>query len=246
MYDSKPVTLTSSDMELQVATESGARIISLTDRHTGRNWLAESEPPRIAWDDAIYGLREAAGWDECYPTVSPCDARATPWRRRLRDHGDLWGRPSEVTARGTDHLQTTFERHGFRFIHRLEVTGSVLDIAYGVETTLGKPTPFLWAMHPLFALLPGEAIVLESASQKTVGSADRRFRVRARTRVRPCDRFTRLICRRLPCHFALFSQFGHTPPLEAAHAAFSSARARFMFIAQATNCRWQLLRASPR
>lgn len=161
MSSSKLVTLTSSDLELAIAPHSGARVVFLVDRHTGRNWLAEGPPSRK--DAMTYGVGEAAGWDECFPTVSPCDASATPWRRQLRDHGDLWARPAEVTAQTAELLETTFEGDGFRFVRRLTLTGPVLDVAYAVETTLDEPTPFLWAMHPLFALRPGEMIAIEDA-----------------------------------------------------------------------------------
>ena len=156
------VTLTSSDLQLRVAIDSGARVIALVDRHTGRNWLAEGAPPPEATRE-VYGLDEAAGWDECFPTMAPCDACATPWQRELRDHGELWGRPSTVTAQSDDVLETTFARDGFRFVRRLSLTGPVLQIDYGVETNLSEPTPFLWAMHPLFALRRGESIAFDGA-----------------------------------------------------------------------------------
>jgi len=161
MLSANLVTLISSDLELRVSTDSGARVVTLIDRQTGRNWLAEGPPPRA--DAVAYGVGEAAGWDECFPTVSPCDAHASPWRRALRDHGDLWGRPATVTAQSADVLETTCAREGFRFIRRITLAGPVVEIDYGVETTLGEPTPLLWAMHPLFALRPDERILIDGA-----------------------------------------------------------------------------------
>jgi galactose mutarotase-like enzyme len=161
MSSAKLVALTSSDLELRVAPEAGARVVALIDRQTGRNWLAEGRLPGA--DQMTYGLAEAAGWDECFPTVSPCDARTTPWLRVFRDHGDLWGRPATVTTQSVNVLETTFEREGFRFVRRLGLAGLVVEIDYGVEARLGEATPFLWAMHPLFTLRPGECIRLEGA-----------------------------------------------------------------------------------
>ena len=66
-------------IRVAAAPERGARIVSLVDCRTGRDWLAQGEPPYVKESDARYGLLEAAGWDECFPTVSPCVVEQSPW-----------------------------------------------------------------------------------------------------------------------------------------------------------------------
>ena len=157
------LTIASDALEVALAPDAGARVVAIVDRATGRNWLAEGDPTRASAEDAAYGLDEAAGWDECFPTVSPCDAPLAPWRRRLRDHGDLWGRPWRVARRTASGVETAYSGDGLHFSRFLEVTRSTVEAVYRAENHLDAPTPFLWAMHPLFVLRAGEAIVVPNA-----------------------------------------------------------------------------------
>ena len=164
MPPSTPILSIASDaLEVALAPEAGARVTAIIDRATGRNWLAEGEPTLLGAEEASYGLNEAAGWDECFPTVSPCDAPMAPWRRRLRDHGDLWGRPWRVSQRTATRIETVHSGDGLRFSRSLAVTGASVEVVYHAENSLETTTPFLWAMHPLFALRAGETIVVPNA-----------------------------------------------------------------------------------
>jgi hypothetical protein len=147
-----------------VAPERGARITSLIDRRTGRDWLAQGEAPLLEEADACYGLAEAAGWDECFPTVSPCTMSESPWAGCLRDHGELWGRCWRVDNADKRRLVTTYGSKSFRFTRDLSLRGATLEVIYRVENMTTEPAPFLWAMHPLFALRQGERIDLPSTS----------------------------------------------------------------------------------
>src|SRR5664279_4148592 len=80
-------------LRVGIAPAYGARVVSLLDKTSGREWITQGVRSGNTGEDAVYLGAEAVGWDECFPTVGPWDASATPWRRRLRDHGDLWGRP---------------------------------------------------------------------------------------------------------------------------------------------------------
>jgi len=157
------LTIVSDALEVALAPDAGARVVAIVDRATGRNWLAEGAPTRLGAEDATYGLDEAAGWDECFPTVSPCDAAMTPWRRRLRDHGDLWGRPWRIAERTATRIETVHSGDGLHFSRSLAVTDGSLEAVYRVESGLDEATPFLWAMHPLFVLRAGETIVVPNA-----------------------------------------------------------------------------------
>jgi galactose mutarotase-like enzyme len=142
------------------APDRGARIASLIDRRTGRDWLAQGEPPLIEDPDATYGLGEAAGWDECFPTVSPCVINFGPWAGDLRDHGELWGRRWSVGEASERRLLTTYRAKTFRFTRALALEDATLGVTYRVENLTTQTMPLLWAMHPLFALRPGERIDL--------------------------------------------------------------------------------------
>ncbi len=66
------------------------RVTSLLDRASGREWMTAGGQSPQTGDDAVYLGDEAVAWDECFPTVGRCNVSATPWRRTLRDHGELW------------------------------------------------------------------------------------------------------------------------------------------------------------
>jgi galactose mutarotase-like enzyme len=144
-------------MRVVVAPERGARVTSLVDRRTGREWLTQGEPPLIPSAEACYGLAEAAGWDECFPTVAACTIADT----YFRDHGDLWGRPWHVDAVGSTRLATVFRTDTYVFRRELRLEQTTLRALYRVENLTGAPKTVLWAMHPLFALQKGETIDLD-------------------------------------------------------------------------------------
>jgi galactose mutarotase-like enzyme len=99
-------------------------------------------------------------WDECFPTVSVWDASATPWGRKLRDHGDIWGRPWQVDAASATALTTTYVDPQFRFSRTLRLEGDTLVADYEAENLADQPLPYLWALHALLAAKPGDRMEL--------------------------------------------------------------------------------------
>ncbi len=158
-------------LSLSVTPDYGARVVALTDRHTGRQWLVTGSQSTQTGQDAIYGAAEAVGWDECFPTVLACDHPA--WAGRLRDHGDLWGREWIVDRAQADCIETRFETPLFRFTRRLTAHDATVTAAYSV-TNLGPTTlPYLWSQHCLLATTPGDHIVLQGQGRMLAG--DRHF-----------------------------------------------------------------------
>jgi hypothetical protein len=144
----------------------GGRIVSLADRRRDREWLVPGEPPAgpSGWADetAVFGGREAYGWDECLPTVAPCADPLHPDGSALRDHGDLWGRPAVVSSRASALVTTWLSgRWPYRFERQIELHGAVADVSYQLTNEGDRPLPFLWSMHPLLALEPGAIVRIE-------------------------------------------------------------------------------------
>ena len=150
-------TLENEALRVSVVPDYGAKVIELTDKRTGRNWLVEGNPTDASGEDAVFGGLQAYGWDECFPTVAPCPGG--PWGQDLRDHGALWGRPWHA-ALGEDDITTTFDGARFVFTRRLALTGSRLTAHYSLENRTERKLPYLWSAHPLLSLAPGEAIHL--------------------------------------------------------------------------------------
>jgi galactose mutarotase-like enzyme len=118
-------------------------------------------------EDAVYRAEEAVGWDECFPTVAPWDASGTSWGRRLRDHGDIWGRPWRVADHSTTSLTTSYEDQDFRFTRRLALEGNTLLADYSVDNLSSRELPYLWALHGLLAVTPEDRILIDDLDSVT-------------------------------------------------------------------------------
>ncbi len=159
------VTLTTDALEVAILPDYGARVVALVDRRTGRNWLASGRLPTAPDESGVYGVEAAAGWDECFPTVSPCDGAGTPWPGRLRDHGDLWGRPWQVEDLQASAMSAFYAGDGYRFARSLLLEGDRLVASYRLDNDAEATMPFLWSQHALLALRPGERIELPGVAE---------------------------------------------------------------------------------
>lgn len=147
-------------LRVGVAAAYGARVVSLFDKVSQREWMTAGGESTNIGEEARYSVHEAVGWDECFPTVSRWDAAATPWGRNLRDHGDLWGRPWQVDSHTATALSTTYSDAQFRFTRTITLEGARLVVAYAAENRTEAPLPYLWALHALLAVQPGDKIEL--------------------------------------------------------------------------------------
>lgn len=138
----------------------GARVVSLVDKGTGREWMFGGGQSANVGEDAVYSLDEAVGWDECFPTVGAFEAQGTPWRRRLRDHGDLWGRPWSVEHASGTRLVTSYADPMFDFSRALSVDGKTLVADYRVINRTREALPYLWALHGLLVVNTDDRIVM--------------------------------------------------------------------------------------
>ena len=136
---------------LAVDAHHGARVVSLIA--LGREWLVQGEP---ATGD-VFGGQQATGWDECFPTVLACNGKDFGWSRKLRDHGEMWGRPWQVQV-GNNWLEAIFEESQFSFARRLVLDGKTLIANYSVINKGAERIGYLYSQHLLLALKPGENI----------------------------------------------------------------------------------------
>ncbi len=144
-----PVRAASDRIALELAPGFGARITALTDRRSGRQWLVPGDPVGDPVGGAVFGAAQAAGWDECFPTVLPCADAA-------RDHGELWGVPARMQG-----LRAEWQGPHWRFSRDLTLAGAELRADYEVTNTGTAPLHWMWSQHCLLALDPGERIALD-------------------------------------------------------------------------------------
>jgi hypothetical protein len=170
----KVYVLSTEDVELAVVPELGAKIISLIDLRTGREWMWH--PPgglklfRNLPGDA-FSQSPLAGADECLPTIAPCS-----WRgHELPDHGEVWNVPWTVDPEALENgiLKTSvrLEISPFSFERAIELRGNEIQINYQLNNYGEVERQFLWAIHPLLRLQAGDQLELPATTRAILNGA---------------------------------------------------------------------------
>jgi len=161
-------------VELGVVPELGARIISLKDRRTGREWMWH--PPgglhlfrNRPGDD--FSLSPLVGMDECLPTIAACSWQGV----ELPDHGEVWSAPWQVDAAGWEggSLKTSVRLKilPFTFQRTITLQGNEIEIGYRLDNHGTEDKHFLWAVHPLLRLQAGDRLDLPASTRGLLNGA---------------------------------------------------------------------------
>ena len=153
------ITLSSDRIRLTLEPRFGARVTSLTDRRSRRQWLVSGARQGDGGDQASYGGAEARGWDECFPSIA---SGHDPVWGTLRVHGQLWDRPWQIAADpGAGRCTTTYQTAMFAFERTLALQGPVLTASYAVTNHAPVALPYLWSQHALLATHPSDRLALQ-------------------------------------------------------------------------------------
>ena len=119
------VLVDTGGLSLCLVPELGGKITSLRDLHSGREWLWRNlrMPYQVAEPNTSYvAVADTGGWDECFPTVAPCDYPTAPWAgAALPDHGELWSqRPALDMNVGADTVSLNTRWQGAALPYRFE------------------------------------------------------------------------------------------------------------------------------
>ena len=144
----------------------GGRIVSLVDLRSGRDWVHCWSADQPEATDDVYDATTAGGWDECLPTVAAQVADCPPWGR-LRDHGEVWGRPATVIARDATSCTLSWSVTPLEFRRTLRLAGGRIDLAYHLANHGPQPVPWLYSQHALLAVRPGDRISLSGIGALT-------------------------------------------------------------------------------
>ncbi len=160
--------LASSEVELAVVPELGARIVSLQDLRTGREWLWHPADGLKLFRNQPGDRFEAGplvGVDECFPTIAPCRHQG----RNLPDHGELWTAAWTVDhdawEAGLLRTNASTEISPFDFSRTIELVGSEARLQYQLTNRSATKENFLWALHPLLRLQAGDRLELPSSTR---------------------------------------------------------------------------------
>ncbi len=137
----------------------GGRIVSLIDLRSGRDWVHNWSADQPEATDVVYDASTASGWDECLPTVATSVAVCPPWGR-LRDHGEVWGRPGDIILRDDASCSLGWSVGPLKFLRTLRIAGGRIDLSYLLANNGPQPVPWLYSQHALLAVRPGDRIAM--------------------------------------------------------------------------------------
>ncbi len=151
------IVLDNGTLRLRLEPDFGGRVTDLIDLRTGRNWLVDGPAVGSPEQDATFGVEQARGWDECFPSAAPC--RVDAWPMALRDHGEFWGRQIDIEA--SDESTTVTGQAGpLRFQRALMLDGDRISLVYRAANEGTAAMPYLWAQHLLIAPEAGDRLEL--------------------------------------------------------------------------------------
>ena len=164
--------LKNQNVELAVVPELGAKIISLKDLRTGREWMWHPEDKLRLFKNQLnddFSLSPLVGVDECLPTIAPC-----VWLgRKLPDHGEAWSKPWQVDgqawATGILTTRVRLEVSPFEFERTIELHGNSLQLSYKLKNLAAVEEHYLWALHPLLKLKSGDLLELPASTRRLTG-----------------------------------------------------------------------------
>ena len=146
----------------------------------GREWLWTSDviQPAEPVDGASYvETADTGGYDECFPTVAPCQLPSGVSRfggLSLPDHGELWSQRAEIAIQTQADGQRatctwTGRRMPYVFTRGIYVNAvGVVVLDYAVRNTGTEPLPYIWSAHPLFPLAPTTRLDLPPGARARV------------------------------------------------------------------------------
>jgi len=171
------LTLENAALRVTVLPELGGKVLELVDRAADRDllWHNERTAPRRAPYGANFDDWWCGGWDEIFPSGD----RALLHGELLPYMGELWSVP--WTAEATvDRDEAIISASAFgtmapaRFERRLSLRGDepVLRGRYRIVNLDVRPLPFLWGIHPAFAVTPRHRIDLPASTMVVGVSSD--------------------------------------------------------------------------
>jgi hypothetical protein len=150
-------------LRIVVLPEAGARIWQITYKPLDADllWHNPSVPPARHGLNTLYDNVWSGGWDELFPNDEA-------WRldgRSLPDHGELWTGiwRAEPFHHGEDagvHLSffTPVSNFLVEKTVRLKPASTHFEIEYRLKNRGSGAFPFLWKLHPAFAVSPRHRI----------------------------------------------------------------------------------------
>jgi hypothetical protein len=155
--------LDSPVMHVEVVPALGAKVLSMIDRRSGREWMwsPPGDPPLFAnrLGDA-FPDSTLRGADECLPTIDACR-----WQgRELPDHGEAWSVPwtldEAALAHGALVTRLDLPLTPLTVERRITLDVDRATFSYHVRNRGAGTEDLLWAFHPLLSWQAGDRLEL--------------------------------------------------------------------------------------
>jgi galactose mutarotase-like enzyme len=167
------VLISAGDCTLTLLPALGGKIASL---RVGHHELLQAplQPLAPRTTTVPFAESDASGWDECLPSVAPCTIQTEAGPATIPDHGDLWRVPWQLLQSnqdaGHDASRDSATLRATCFSLPLQLTRSMilsesatgwrLQFLYSLTSLAAYPVPWSWSAHPLFAVDPGDRVIL--------------------------------------------------------------------------------------
>ncbi len=152
------VRLENEELSMDIAPDTGGRIISLKHRSSGREFLwkkhgltLERRPAGSNYDQNFYG-----GIDEIIPNDLPENIHGIA----CPDHGELWTLPLDCKVKNeTFTLSGLLPGFGLHYTRRMRLKKNHLVCDYNITNRARSERKFIWKMHAALAIQPGDNII---------------------------------------------------------------------------------------
>lgn len=168
-YGQESWVIESDFVRTAVVPEMGAKLVSLFDKRTQREWLAA--PGDRPFQKVAYGAdfveQDMSGWDEMFPTIVACNypVPGAQFNSPLPDHGEIWPLSWEIEPADPHSLRTSVEGKAlpYRLTRTLAYSAAdTLQMQYELHNLGLESMPYIWSAHPQFLCGAGAQIVLPS------------------------------------------------------------------------------------
>lgn len=146
----------------------GGKMVTLKSKKTEINYLFD---PGSDYTIPTYGdtfdLRYAYGFDECFPTVEPCNYSLGGKNIQLPDHGEVWNRPWNY-QQFSDSVELYIEGNEMDYVlkKKIRLADCCVQILYELVNMSEIEFEYLWSAHPLLNIQPGDQVILEHSVKK--------------------------------------------------------------------------------
>ncbi len=182
VHDGVPgLALHGDRLRLTLFPEAGAKILGLVHLPTGVNllWQNPRVPLRRTYPGAAFDDVWCGGWDELFPTDTPCELGDNTFH----DHGDLWHGLWDWSVEEDDGETATVALRRFTVAlpclmeKWVTLRRDSLEVSFRHRlTNLGtQPVPFAWNLHVAHSIGPDSRIHLPAAEVAAVPTQPGRF-----------------------------------------------------------------------